>query len=114
MTGERPRSEQSDKPDKPFEFDGVKYASYDEVIQAGLKMKGDKQKAFVRAFCMTDVYARQNIGYWAAYYDREMTEQIFKVFETAHPIFGTAKLAPEDAFKLGQMLGEAVKRGRHG
>lgn len=56
--------------------------------------------------------AMQSIGYMAGYEDRETKHLIFELFDTEHPIMGKSDPTSEEAFKLGQEWGLAMKEGR--
>ena len=50
---------------------------------------------------------RQNLGYWAGYYDHETRLRVEKLFSCKHPVFGLAEdgaPTPEEAFDLGRKL----------
>jgi len=53
---------------------------------------------------------RQNLGYFAGYYDDETRLRVERLFQCAHPIFGSIAEhgAPtqEEAFNMGVALGE--------
>ena len=54
---------------------------------------------------------RQNLGYFAGYYDHETRLRVEQLFNCVHPIFGAAKEhipIAEEAFELGRKLGERV------
>lgn len=103
------REKMADEADK-FVWKGRQIEKMDDVIATGLALKGEEQKEYVKAYCSMGPYARQNIGYVSGYYDSETRAEIQKVFETAHPIFGTSTPSGEEAFKLGQKLGEMRKQ----
>lgn len=47
---------------------------------------------------------RQNLGYWAGYYDHETRIRVERLFCCAHPIFGKAKVSvptAEEAYQAG-------------
>lgn len=92
-----------------FTWKGVAL-DWEGVIKTALSLEGDEQKQFVKEFCASGPFARQNIGYISGYFDRETAKKILKVFETAHPIFGTSEPTPEEAFELGRKLGEQAKK----
>ena len=52
---------------------------------------------------------RENIAYFAGYYDNETRARVERLFECAHPIFGAiaekGPPSPELAFAKGQVLG---------
>lgn len=46
---------------------------------------------------------KQNLGYFAGYYDSETMRRVFKLYQCQHPVFGTAlAVEPAVAFKAGQ------------
>jgi len=50
---------------------------------------------------------RQNLGYFAGYYDHETRLRVEKLFSCKHPVFGSAKdgkPTPEEAFEFGRKL----------
>jgi len=93
-----------------FKWKDREFEKLDQVIAAALALKGEEQQAFVKAYCATGAYARQNIGYVSGYYENATRFEICRVFETAHPIFGTSNPTPEEAFELGKKLGESVNK----
>lgn len=48
---------------------------------------------------------KQNLGYFAGYYDQETRARVERLFSCAHPIFGSANVTADDAYALG--VGEA-------
>lgn len=44
---------------------------------------------------------RQNLGYYAGYYDEETNQRVQRLFRCSHPIFGTTTPTPEEAFQAG-------------
>jgi hypothetical protein len=36
-----------------------------------------------------EVTAKENIGYYAGYYDKETWERVYRLYNTTHPIFGS-------------------------
>jgi hypothetical protein len=48
---------------------------------------------------------RQNLGYYAGYYDDETRERVERLFRCSHPVFGSYKEngspSPEEAFAMG-------------
>lgn len=49
---------------------------------------------------------RENIGYYAGYYDYETSQRVLTLFGAVHPIFGTSSPDAKAAFELGQELAE--------
>lgn len=56
---------------------------------------------------------RSNLGYFSGYYDQETRERVERLFNCVHPIFGSSAHppSPEEAFRLGSQMGEAMKNG---
>ena len=53
--------------------------------------------------------AKQNLGYYAGYYDTETRIRVEKLFTCSHPIFGNAANGtptPEEAFEKGKELAQ--------
>jgi len=52
---------------------------------------------------------RQNLGYYAGYYDSETRERVERLFVCAHPVFGSiakhGEPSPQTAFNTGMALG---------
>jgi hypothetical protein len=92
-----------------FKWKNREFKLMDEIIEAGLSLKGEEQQAFVKAYCETGMHARGNVGYFSGYYDNAKRAEICKVFGTSHPIFGTDPVTPDEAFELGKKFGEASK-----
>lgn len=52
---------------------------------------------------------KQNLGYFAGYYDHETRERVEALFCCKHPILGSASSgapSPEEAFEMGQRFAE--------
>jgi hypothetical protein len=48
---------------------------------------------------------KQNLGYFAGYYDNETMKRVNKLFHTKHPIFGEAiTYSSEELFEMGKNL----------
>ncbi len=47
-----------------------------------------------------------NIGYWLGYCSNETAEQILKLFDCSHPIFGKKQFTAKEAFEAGKKLAE--------
>lgn len=87
-----------------FEYKNKTYETYDAIIDAALELKGEEQRAFVEAYSATGAFAKQNLGYFSGYYPNEKRLEILRVFETSHPIFGTAPVSPEQADAMLEKL----------
>jgi hypothetical protein len=57
--------------------------------------------------------AKGNIGYFAGYYDNKVRVRVEKLYNCAHPIFGSiaekGAPGPMEAFKMGLNLGKKSK-----
>ena len=55
--------------------------------------------------------AKNNLGYFAGYYDKYTCDLIYEVYCTEHPIFGKKPygVSPEDAFLAGLAAGYKYK-----
>jgi hypothetical protein len=57
--------------------------------------------------------AKSNLGYFAGYYSAETREQVERLFDCAHPIFGKiavkGQLTPEEAFEMGKNFARGEK-----
>jgi hypothetical protein len=49
--------------------------------------------------------ARENIGHFAGYYDKETYLRIQELFEVRHPVFGNEYTEPAEAFEAGENVG---------
>ena len=50
---------------------------------------------------------KENLGYFAGYYDEQTRMRVERLFKCSHPIFGrieNGSPSPEEAFRLGQEL----------
>ena len=56
---------------------------------------------------------RDNLGYWAGYYDHKTRLRVEKLFDCVHPVIGraTEPKTPEEIFQIGLRMGERL-RGR--
>lgn len=45
---------------------------------------------------------RQNLGYFAGYYDSETMERVNRLYRTTHQIFGSTMPSPEEALQAGK------------
>lgn len=60
-----------------------------------------------------EIVERQNLGYYAGYYDHETREVVERLFRCSHPIFGKAnERTPTmwEAIKAGKKLGRKIRR----
>ena len=47
---------------------------------------------------------RVNLGYFAGYYDSDVGQRVLQLYGAAHPIFGTSRPTPEEAFEKGKAM----------
>ena len=76
-----------------------------QEAQEYLRMLIDRQKKY---WHRTEEEAMRiemmNIGYYAGYYDAETAERVYKLFDTAHPFFGTTTPTLEEAIITGMQM----------
>ena len=57
---------------------------------------------------------KENLGYWAGYYDAETRERVEKLFDTKHPVFGkfieNGSPTFKEAFNAGFTLAEKTNK----
>lgn len=85
---------------------GKNLKTYPEIIDFALELEEKEQKEFVDAYSKSSHFALENIGYFTGYYPKGKAEQIMKVFNTEHPVFGKTIPSNEKAYAHG------VRRGR--
>lgn len=69
---------------------------FERLVQRCMATGVDRQEA--------ESIQRQNLGYYAGYYDLETRKRVERLFRCAHPIFGAASIGtptPEEAFDAG-------------
>jgi hypothetical protein len=57
---------------------------------------------------------KQNLGYFAGYYNNETMARVNRLFKTKHPVFGDTTPTPEEAFQMGMKAGERMKKESEG
>lgn len=95
-----------------FEWNGKELSSYTDIIDTALSLEKKKQAEFVAKFFKQWPNARSNIGYISGYYSSETAARILEIFDTSHPIFGTTRPSPEEAFEAGKKLGESIRKNK--
>lgn len=81
------------------------FASYVDFIQKHLDKEPNENGL------TAEQIAKQNLGYFAGYYDNETRLRVEELFECSHPIFGNAKNGtptPEEAFEMGKKRAKAI------
>lgn len=68
------------------------------IIHDGIR---EDAQRFMAEYEIVTPRARENIGYWAGYYDAETAHQIWDWFDCVHPVFGTRIPTAEEAFRAG-------------
>lgn len=54
---------------------------------------------------------RDNIGYWTGYHDPVISERVFGLFRTEHPILRGQHLSPAELLRLGMAWYEKRQQG---
>jgi hypothetical protein len=76
------------------------------LVEYNMKAGVDREEA--------EKVARDNLGYWAGYYDDETRQRVERLFRCSHPIFGSIEKngppTPEAAFLAGMRMGEKAKK----
>lgn len=54
--------------------------------------------------------ALSNVGYWTGYCSDATAERVKRLYHTTHPIFGDAKLTPDELLRLGMEYGKQRER----
>lgn len=61
-----------------------------------------------------EIIERANLGYFAGYYDNETRARVEKLFQCAHPIFGSIAdngfVTVEEAYRKGFEMGRVTER----
>jgi len=73
---------------------------FEECVEHNMTFGNSREKA--------EDNERQNLGYWAGYYDHETRLRVEKLFGCKHPVFGSAedgKPTPGEAFEVGKKIG---------
>lgn len=82
-------------------------AEYIKFTQAAIEREGSQ------GYTAEEVVNR-NLGYFAGYYDNETRERVERLFNCAHPVFGSIKEngapSPEKALAMGLRAGRKAKR----
>ena len=71
---------------------------FDAMVARDIRLGYSREQA--------EAMEKENIGYYAGYYDNKTRERVERLFNTKHPFFGAiaVKGAPtaEDAFRIGR------------
>lgn len=77
---------------------------FDSVVLKNMQILGvDRDQA--------EKNVRENIGYYAAYWDTETRERCEKLYGAIHPFLGPVSnnYTPEEIFELGKQWGEKIR-----
>lgn len=69
---------------------------FDQLVERTMRLGRSRQEA--------EELERQNLGYFAGYYDSATMERVFELYRCAHPIFGTSVPTADEAVKVGMKL----------
>lgn len=87
-------------------------AEADELFEAIVNMHLESSDFVSRH--VAEKIRRENLAYFAGYYDDETRARVERLFKCAHPIFGAIAIngAPtqKEAFELGVALGEKMRK----
>ena len=71
---------------------------FEQLVQHNMSFGNDREKA--------EEIERQNLGYYAGYFDNETRTRVERLFKCAHPIFGAIAVkgppTAVEAFDLGK------------
>ena len=101
--------------------------TYGEIMDPIFKITEPQDaKQYLEAYCRwleyeyhntseeAEFIAKSNIGYWAGYGSRSDRERIEKLFDCAHPVFGSVEdnghPTAEQAFEMGKALAGKYKK----
>lgn len=95
----------------------MKARTYGEKYGPAMAMESREEAAAYFEECVLDcmsnsgssraeaeVIERQNLAYWAGYYDHETRCRVERLFQCEHPLLGPASagpLSPDEAFRAG-------------
>lgn len=86
------------------------HAYFQQLVEHTMSMKAVNALSREEA----EEIERQNLGYYAGYYDNETRERVERIFKCKHPIFGSiAEKGPptvEQALSAGMKMGEKIKK----
>ena len=103
------------------EFGNIDFSKLDitNIISLclGCKTKEDADKVLrqYEKYCDTPEIARKNLGYIFGYCNSEDREKLYSLFPVNHPMFGETfgrggDISSEDAFKMGEKMGEEIRK----
>jgi len=90
---------------------------YDYAMQITDPVEADLYLEFLIGRCIAagrtraeaDAIERENLGYWAGYYDNETRARVERLFRCEHPVFGAIAVngppTLEQALEAGRQMG---------
>ena len=78
-------------------------AYFERLVQHTMSFDNTREEA--------EEIERQNLGYWAGYYDNKTRLRVEDLFRCKHPVFGQASEGvptPEEAFEAGVQMAETA------
>lgn len=77
---------------------GAADACFERLVERGMAFGQTREEA--------ESIQKQNLGYYAGYYDSETRRRVERLFQCAHPIFGSieekGEPTAEEAFEMGR------------
>jgi hypothetical protein len=70
---------------------------FERCVEYGMRVGGQTR-------AQAESIQRQNLGYFAGYYDSETMERVNRLFRTVHPIFGATVPTAQEALEAGKRL----------
>ena len=95
-----------------MQWQGRTLSDLADLIDAVEKVGSPEEaQRFLSAYRQVNPYADENVGWMIGEVDRTVGKRIIEWFGCSHPIFGTTFPTPEEAFRKGMEMGEAMKNG---
>ena len=80
---------------------------FEHLVDSMVEISGKTKKEQIKI-------QRNNLGYFAGYYDDATRIRVEKLFKCSHPIFGSIEKngapTPEQALKMGMKLGKQIRK----
>lgn len=94
-----------------FIWKGAEVQTIGELTDAIDNLQDEAEaKQFIAAYRVFCKYADANAGYVTGYLQADRGMQLREWMGTPHPVFGMGSPTPEEAFAMGQAIGEQWKR----
>lgn len=100
-----------------FMWEGNEIRTMGQTMDAAIKaMREGKAEEFKAAYIASinkpeaESIVNDNLGYMGGYYDDETNAEIQKAFGVVHPVFGTTRPSPTEAYNMGLEAGKQLKR----